>query len=113
MNYIVTNSEGLNVRSQMDTTNSRNIQRRMSFGEGFVVLELYNKQGASGLQQWGRVSNNPGGISQEFVCLQIGNKVYAKEQAQAESIPSLPDTNAWRVAIDAWARSKGFDGPRA
>jgi hypothetical protein len=109
MNYIVVNGDGLNVRSQMNTTNSKNLLRRMSNNEGFVVHETYNVQGMSGLQVWGRVSDNPGGISQEYVCLQIGNKVYAKEQT---SQPTQPVSNAWQTAIDTWARSQGYTGPR-
>lgn len=103
--FIVTNSEGLNVRSQMSTTNSKNVLRKMGANEGFTVYETYSVKGMSGLQTWGRVSNSPGGISQEYVCLQIGNKVYAK--AQDISATQIP---AWTYEIDTWARSQGYTG---
>ena len=108
-NFIVVNNDGLNVRTQMDTTNKNNLLRWMSGSgaEGFVVYEIYQKKGMTGLQTWGRISDNPGGILQEYVCLQIGNRVYAKEQTGV----SEPGTDLWHAAIDAWARSKGFDGP--
>jgi hypothetical protein len=104
--YIVTNSEGLNVRSQMNTTNSKNLLRRMSPNEGFIIYETYQVKGMSGLQTWGRVSNNPGGISQEYVCLSIGNKIYAKAQ-DAQPVTQTP---AWAYELDAWARTQGYTG---
>lgn len=97
------NRDGLNVRSQMSTTNPKNVLRRMSFGEGFKVYEVYNVKGMSGLQVWGRVSDNPGGISQEYVCLSIGNKVYAKtEDSKAFS--------SWAHEVDAFLRTLGYKG---
>ncbi len=108
MNYIVVNGDGLNVRSQMSTTNPKNLLRKMSQNEGFVVLETYNVKGVSGLQVWGRVSNNPGGISQEYACLSIGNKVYAKEE-----IPSTPvsgQLGTWAHEVDLYLRSLGYKG---
>lgn len=111
--YIVVNKDGLNVRSQMSTTNDKNLLRRMSKGEGFEVQQTYNVPGMTGLQVWGRLSNNPGGIRQEYVCLQIGNKKYAEEEK-----PSVPvyvpidAVDAWRYAVDAWIRLRGYDGPR-
>jgi len=104
--FIVTNGEGLYVRSQMTTTNPYNILRKMSANEGFTVYETYNIKGMSGLQVWGRVSNNPGGISQEFSCLSIGNKTYAKEESPQTPIPA----NSWAREIDTWARTKGYTG---
>lgn len=79
--YIVVNSNGLNVRSQKSTTNPYNFLRSMSYGEGFTVFETYIVKGSTGLQKWGRISDNPGGISQEYVCLSIGNKEYAKKES--------------------------------
>ena len=109
-NWIVVNGGGLYVRAQMDTTNSKNIVRRMSFGEGFVVHETYNVKGMSGLQTWGRVSNNPGGISQEYVCLSIGNKVYARQEG-AQIPPVIPAGETTRLdRLEAWARTQGYQG---
>lgn len=110
--YVVVNPNGANVRSQMNTMNPNNLLRQMSANEGFEVYEIYNMHGISGLQVWGRVSKNPGGISQEYVCLQIGNRVFAKEQEFDRPYPPQPDQDAWRIAIDSWARSKGFNGPK-
>ncbi|MBI5297959.1 MAG: hypothetical protein HY869_20985 [Chloroflexi bacterium] len=122
--YIVVNPDGLNVRSQMSTLNVLNIKRKMSNGEGFTVFEVYTQNGN---QKWGRVSDNPGGLQQEFVCLSIGNREYARAEAPAPSAPiGAPPPNAgsaphleegfrrlmdWARAVDAWARFMGFEGP--
>jgi hypothetical protein len=106
MNFIVTNGEGLNVRSQMSTTNPKNLLRKMSPNEGFTVFETYNVKGISGLQIWGRVSDNPGGISQEYVCLSIGNKVYAKK----EETPNAPENLHWAHEVDSFLRTLGYTG---
>lgn len=105
--YVVINSNGANVRTQMSTLNPFNIVRVMGTNEGFVVHETYNISGMSGLQVWGRISDNPGGQKQEYVCLSIGNKVYCKLQETP-----LPMPENWAQAIDVWARSIGYTGPR-
>ena len=104
--FIVTNSRGLYVRSQTDTTNPYNKLRKMSNGEGFEVYEIYPVKGMTGLQIWGRISDNPGGITQEFTCLSIGNKTYAKE----ETGTTPPTSSTWAQEIDAWARLNGYHG---
>ena len=112
-NFVVLNGNGANVRSQMTTLNPYNIVRKMSFGEGFVVHEIYNVKGMSGLQVWGRVSDNAGGISQEYVCLSIGNKVYAKEEAVTSvASPEIVNVSSWQWEVDAFLRTKGYTGSR-
>lgn len=106
MNYIVTNAEGLNVRAQMDTRNNKNIQRWMGKGEGFEVFQTYQIKGISGLQTWGRISTNAGDVSQEFVCLQIGNKTYARAEA------TEPQPLSWTLSVDAFLRTLGYKGPQ-
>ena len=107
--YIVVTSPTLNVRAQMTTMNPYNILRKMSSGEGFIVYETYQVKGMSGLQLWGRIAENPGGITQEYVCLQIGNKVYAKE----ESKPIETTTPAnWQIEVDTFLRTLGYKGTR-
>jgi hypothetical protein len=109
----------------MTTLNVLNIKRKMSNGEGFTVFEVYMQGGS---QKWGRVSDNPGGLQQEFVCLSIGNREYARAEApSAPPPPAAPPPNAgsaphlgeefrrlmeWARAVDAWARFMGFEGPR-
>ena len=109
MNYIVVNKRGLNVRSQMTTTNQANIQRTLSFGTGLVVHEVYHIQGMSGLQTWGRITENPGGQQQEYVCIKIGEMIFAQEEQANEDVDTATD---WMHEIDAWARTKGYTGPR-
>ena len=105
LKYIVTGKQGLYVRAQMDTTNAANIKRKMSNGEGFTVYQTYVRNGN---QLWGRVSTNPGLVEQEYVCLQIANKEFARaEEVQVFGIQPNP---AFFVQLDAWARSKGYNG---
>ena len=82
--YIVVNPDGLNVRSQMSTLNALNIKRKMSNGEGFTVYQTYVQKGN---QVWGRVSDNPGNVQQEFVCLSIANREYARLEAPTAPLP--------------------------
>lgn len=107
--YIVVNPNGLNVRGTMTTLNTLNIKRKMSNGEGFTVFETYVQAGS---QVWGRVSDNPGGLQQEYVCLSIANREYAREQAPTASLPEAAGLVEWAQALDAWARFMGYEGPR-
>src|SRR5262245_60414528 len=108
-NYIVTNKDGLLVRSQMNTKNDANIKRKMSANEGFTVYQTYVQNGN---ETWGRLSNDPGALQQEYTCISIGNRVFAKrEEAPMPSIP-YAISSEWATAIDAWARSNGFKGPK-
>ncbi len=103
--WIVTGGQGLNVRSQMDTTNSRNILRKMSKGEGFTVYETYQVKGSSGLQTWGRVSENPGDRRQEYACLSIGNNMIFAER-ESTWPEDLLDMRLNKLEV--WARTKGY-----
>src|SRR5574343_1129070 len=105
-NYIVVNPGGLFVRSQMDTTNPANRLRSMSNGEGFIVYDTYTQKGTTGLETWARISNNGGGLLQEYTCLSIGNRVYALPQAMpAQPAPATP-IDVIRDIV-AWAITKG------
>jgi hypothetical protein len=105
--WIVTNGKGLNVRSQMDSTQPKNIVRQMSKGEGFTVYETYQVKGSTGLQKWGRVSDNPGDRRQEYTCLSIGNNmIFAVQETSSES-----ETMLERIEkLEAWARTMGYPG---
>ena len=105
MNYIVTNKDGLLVRAQMDTRNPHNIKRKMSNGEGFIVYQTYVKNAN---QVWGRVSDNPGDVQQEYTCLSIANRTFAKIEISDEELKSYKVNPRWIIAIDLWARSKGY-----
>lgn len=105
-NYIVKNKLGLYVRAQMETRNPANIKRKMSSGEGFIVYQTYV---VNGNQLWGRVSSNPGMLEQEFVCLQIANRVYAVAE-ESQPVTTERPNPAWILQIDAWARSMGYKG---
>ena len=118
MNFIVTNKDGLNVRSQMDTTLAKNILRRMGKGEGFEVYETYSIKGKSGLQTWGRLSNNPGSVNQEYSCLSIGNVTYAKVEGSTPPSPTpIPPPEwayiQWAIEVDHFLREQmGYTGAR-
>ena len=107
--YIVTNKDGLLVRSQTSTLNPLNIKRKMSNGEGFTVYQTIVQNGN---QTWGRVSDNPGGLQQEYVCLSIGNREFARLEAPTAPMPGTASLLEWAQAMDAWARFMGYEGPR-
>jgi len=106
LSYTVTNPEGLFVRAQMNTTNPFNIWRKMSNGESFTIYQTY----PIGAQIWGRLTDNPGNVSQEYACLQIANKQFARLEAPPADIPA-GGSRVWMLALDTWARSQGFNGP--
>lgn len=105
LQYIVTNKPRINVRAQMDWRNAANIKRKMSNGEGFTVYQTYV---INGNELWGRVSDNPGDVQQEYVCISIGNRSFCKaDEAQPEmGAPSA----LFFIQLDAWAREKGYKG---
>lgn len=92
----------LNVRAQPITTNNNNILRTMSRGEGFIVYEYITLKGATGMQRWGRISRNVGEKTQEFVCLEIGNTIYAQEAPSipATDVPPAIPLQLWKWIID-------------
>lgn len=103
--YIVTNQygNGLNVRSKPDT-NTGKVMRTMTNGEGFQAYDIFTL----GNQTWARVSRGDQ-VVQEYACIAIGNKIYAREQ----TTPPRDDNQAqqrWANQIDAWARSNGYNG---
>lgn len=104
MLYIVNNQygAGLNVRSKPDTQTGQ-IIRFMTNGEGFQTQDVFTV----GNQQWARVSIGDQ-VKQEYVCLQIGNKIYARPQTTPT--PQTQPSSTWAQAIDQWARSKGYNG---
>lgn len=104
--YIVTNADGLLTHSQMSTISAT--RRKMSNGEGFTV---YQTKLMNGNQTWGRLSEDPGGLQQEYVCLQIGNREFAKKQPLSEPIPSTTLLE-WAQSADTWMRLNGFKGPK-
>lgn len=106
LRYIVTNKPYLYVRSQMTTKNSANVKRKMSNGEGFIVYQTYVQNGS---ELWGRISSNPGLVEQEYACLQIGNRQFAKADDDQPLLGNQPNV-AWFVQMDAWARSMGYKG---
>lgn len=103
-----TNKDGLLVRSQMDTTNPKNVVRKMSDGEEFLVYQTYVVKRN---QVWGRLTNNPGAVQQEYCCLSIANRTFAVPdnfQPHGDVKISLQ----WIQQVDVWARSqaKPFTG---
>jgi hypothetical protein len=109
--YIVTNTEGLRVRSQMDTRNDKTILRTMHKSEGFDGYQEYQIPGPTGLQTWVRLSTNSGDVRQEYACIRIGNRHFAKEE-EDKSKPA-ESTQEWMEAVDTYLRTKlGYRGPR-
>lgn len=104
LTYTVTSPDGLLVRAQTLTTNPQNILRKMSNGESFVVYQtlIVNRN-----QKWGRLTNNPGDIKQEYACLSIANKTFA-----VLDINQLPEdvriNPQWIEEVDRQLRAKGF-----
>ena len=105
-NYIVKNPAGLLVRAQMDTTNSTNILRKMSNGEGFTVFQLINQPNG---YVWGRLSDDPGNLQQQYACISIlGRTAFAVPELP--SIFPIPINSQWGFEADAFLRTKGYMG---
>lgn len=104
LTYTVTNPDGLQVRAQMITTNPRNFIRKMSNGESFVVYQTHI---VSRNQLWGRLTNNPGDVQQEYACLSIANRTFARLDVNQmpENIHINPQ---WVEEVDRQLRAKGF-----
>jgi hypothetical protein len=73
----------------------------MTNGEGFTAQDVFTL----GERSWARVSIGDQ-VKQEYVCLQIGNKIYARPQ----SAPVHNTNQTWEEQIDAWARNEGYNG---
>jgi hypothetical protein len=100
-NFIVANNEGLNVRAKPDTKTGARL-RFMTNGEKFQATDIFS----IGNQTWACVSHEDAFI-QEYACIAIGTKIYAREQA-----PTTPPIFAdqWALQIDSWARAHGYSG---
>jgi len=112
-NYLVVNKEGLNVRAQTNTQSTKNILRWMSNGEGFHVYQIIKVKGSTGIQEWGRITDNPGGLTQEYVCLGIGNRRYALPSLHNPIPTPDPDDNQimnWVRDVDGYLRTLGYTG---
>lgn len=105
VSYTVTNKDGLNVRSKMDTKTGA-VLRKMAQGESFLVYQSY----PVGNQVWGRLTSNPGNVSQEYACLTLANKTFAVPDNLQPHGVSI--NLQWIQEMDAWARSqaKPFTG---
>ena len=109
--YIVTNQygNGLNVRSKPDTRTG-SIMRFMTNGEGFQAYDIFT----IGNQTWSRVSRG-NQVIQEYACIAIGNKIYAREQQTPptdDTLAFISHLKQYILKLDKWARANGFDGDR-
>lgn len=104
--YIVINPKGLNVRSKPDTATGK-IVRMMTAGEAFVATDVVL---IKGVETWARLTSGDSVIQQYCMIGQVGRPAHSKEVDTAPVV-SFPG-NSWMSALDTWARSKGFDGPR-
>ena len=107
MQYIVTNSKGLTVRGKPDTQTGGAI-RKMSMGEVFDVIEIITP---TNNQKWGRLTDD-NDVTQEYACLQIGNRYFARKSEVGDPPTEPPTAMAWMLSMDSWARTKGYTGPR-
>lgn len=96
----------MNIRAAMNTKTNLNIIGGYKVGEPFTVYEVF--QEVDGVL-WGRVSSGVGGGSARYVALRVNNHPKAK-MALSESTVPVSRTEAWMLAIDAWARRHGYDG---
>lgn len=101
MQYIVINSQGLNLRTQPTATVKYNISRRMTLGEIFTASDVILSQ--SGLEIWARIDqgNNKPAL---WAMIMDKSTTYATPRGY-QVTPS-----DWQHAIDAWARTMGYDG---
>jgi len=103
--YIVTN-KFLFVRGKPDTKTGGTI-RKMSQGEAFDVVEIITP---TNNQKWGRLTDD-NDVTQEYACLQIGNRYFARKSVANDTPTEPPALAVWVLSMDAWARSKGYTGP--
>jgi hypothetical protein len=103
--YIVTNVDGLKVRSKPDTNTGGTI-RMMAVGEVFRAADVFFQD----QRTWARLTSGAGSM-QEYACIAIGNRKFAELHGiEAEPIPA--GEAGWATGLDAWARSMGYKGPR-
>lgn len=100
------NGNGLNVRSKPDTKTGA-VTRWMTNGEGFQATDVFTL----GNETWARVSRGDN-VIQEYACIAIGNRIYCREQVSVTGAQLPAPATSWAQALDEWARSKGFTGPR-
>jgi len=107
--YIVTNDKGVLVRGKPDTKTGYPI-RKMAAGEAFTVIEIITTDNN---QKWARLTDD-NDVTQEYCCIQIANKYFARPSASQETFTraSAPPAMAWAESMDAWARTLGYQGPR-
>ena len=101
ISYTVTNKDGLLVHSKLDTTSQT--LRKMANGESFKVYQLYP---VNTNQIWGRLTDNPGNVSQEYTCLQIANKEFATLDSSSIANGFSPDD----IAITVLAFGASYSG---
>ena len=101
--YLVVNPQGLNVRSQPSTNHNATILRKMSQGEAFQTLELFY----IGNQLWARLTAHTT-RSNEYCCITYANR----EPFAIPADDDDPNTDTWTIALDQWARSLGYNGPK-
>ena len=103
--YIVTNTEGLKVRSKPDTNTGTTI-RVMTNGEVFRAADVFFQ----GLRTWARLTSGAGSM-QEYACIGIGDRKFAVLSGiEPEPLPATE--GGWATGLDAWARSMGYRGPK-
>lgn len=99
----------INIRASMDTTINVNIDGAYTASSTFLVYEIFpEKKGIV----WGRVSSNAIGSEARYVALKVNSHFKAKLKRSFAETDQLPIALGWVNALDAWARSKGFNGPK-
>lgn len=98
----------LNIRREPRITGSNKVGQ-LAAG---TVREIYSTITNSNGETWGQVSlPDNAGIAQ-WVCISNINRVYMRPVTPSVDAAPIVGGDAWRKAIDSWARLKGFDGPQ-
>lgn len=97
----------LNIRREPRITGSNRIGQLAAGTERDVLDTMTNSNG----ETWGQITEADNHGIAGWVCIQNINTVFMKPVATM--IIPIPSGDAWRIAIDAWARAQGFNGPQA
>lgn len=97
MELIVTNFQGLNVRTQPNAQRNDIITRTLSCGEIVTAFDVFD----NGAKTYARICEQTTG-KQEYILVRDGKTIYAAPRGMT----SL----SWAQEIDTWARTKGYQG---
>lgn len=102
----------LNIRREPRIVEYGKVHNRIGVYTAGREVDVFNIITHSNGETWGRVTlPDNHGIS-GWMCVRNLHTVFAEVVETDVPVVDVPTGDPWRNALDAWARAKGFDGPR-